>query len=104
MEGLVRPRMHGAAYDNEAAFLHRHAKAFVRCRFLSVARTIGIEEDTDRIGRELSRKAAFHPKLPCHPVCQSRSAMLPGARPDAASSTRQAAARPSGRTASRRQR
>ena len=45
----------GAAHDNEAAFLHRHAKAFVRCRFLSVARTIGIEEDTDRIGRELPR-------------------------------------------------
>ena len=52
--------MHGAALDNEAAFLHRHAKAFVRCRFLSVARTIGIEEDTDRIGRELLRKAAFY--------------------------------------------
>jgi len=47
--------MHGAAHDNEAAFLQRHAKAFVRCRFLSVARTIGIEEDTDRIGRELPR-------------------------------------------------
>jgi hypothetical protein len=47
--------MHGAAHDNEAAFLHRHAKAFVRCRFLSVARAIGIEEDTDRIGRELPR-------------------------------------------------
>ena len=48
--------MHGAALDNEAAFLHRHAKAFVRCRFLSVARTIGIEEDTDRIGREFLRR------------------------------------------------
>jgi hypothetical protein len=47
--------MHGAAHDNEAAFLHRHAKAFVRRRFLSVVRTIGIEEYTDRIGRELPR-------------------------------------------------
>jgi hypothetical protein len=34
------------------------------------------------------------PKLPCHPVCRSRSAVPPGARPDdAASSTRRAAAR-----------
>ncbi len=47
--------MHGAAQDNEAAFLHRYAKASVCCRFLSVARTIGIEEDTGRIGRELPR-------------------------------------------------
>ena len=38
---------------NEAAFLHRHAKAFVRCPLPSVARTVGIEEDPDRTGREL---------------------------------------------------
>ena len=43
-------------------------------------------------------------KFPCHPVCRSRSAMPPGARPDAASSTPRAAARPSGRIASRPQR
>jgi len=49
-------------------------------------------------------ESCFPPKLPCHPVYQSRSAMPPGARPDAASSTRRAAARPSGRIASRRQR
>jgi len=47
---------------------------------------------------------AFHPMLPCHPVCRSRNATPPGARLDAASSTRRAAARPSGRTASRPQR
>jgi hypothetical protein len=29
-------------------------------RVWGVARTIGIEEGTDRIGRELSRKAAFY--------------------------------------------
>lgn len=29
------------------------------------------------------------PKLPCRPVCRSRSAMPPGARPDVASSTRE---------------
>ena len=34
-----------------------------------------------------SGEAAFHPKLPCDPVYQSRSAMPPGARPDAGSST-----------------
>ena len=28
--------MHGAAHDNEAAFRHRGAKAFVRCWFLCV--------------------------------------------------------------------
>ena len=54
--------------------------------------------------RTPARNADFYPKLPCHPVCQSRSAMPPGARPDAASSTRPAAAHPSGRIASRRQR
>jgi hypothetical protein len=48
-----------------------------------------------------SGEAAFQPKLPCDPVYQSRSAMPPSARPDAGSSTRRVAARPSGRTASR---
>jgi hypothetical protein len=28
--------MHGAAHDNEAAFRHQGAKAFVRCGFLCV--------------------------------------------------------------------
>src|SRR5258705_1114517 len=54
--------------------------------------------------RTPARKADFHPKLPCHPVCRSRSAMPPGARRDAASSTPRAAARPSGRIALRPQR
>jgi hypothetical protein len=45
--------MHGAVHDNEAAFLHRYAKAFVRYRFLGIARTVGSEDGIDRIGREL---------------------------------------------------
>jgi hypothetical protein len=45
--------MHGAMHDNEAAFPHRHAKTFVRCRFPSVTRTIWIEERTDPTRREL---------------------------------------------------
>ena len=70
-----------------------------------LARTIGIRRRRrSDWPRTPARKADFHPKLPCHPVCQSRSAMPPGARRDAASSTRRAAARPSGRTASRRER
>jgi hypothetical protein len=48
-------RLRGRLCGWTAAFFHRHAKAFVRRRFLSVARTTGIEEDTDRIGRELPR-------------------------------------------------
>jgi len=52
-------------------------------------------------GYELPTKAACHPKLAGHPVCRSRSAMPPGARRDAASSTPRAAARPSGRIALR---
>jgi len=48
-----------------------------------------------------SGEAAFYPKRPCDPGYQSRSAMPPGALPDAGSSTRRAVARPSGRTASR---
>jgi hypothetical protein len=50
------------------------------------------------------RKPGFHTKLPCHPACRPRTAMPPGARPDAASSTRRAAVRPLGRTASKRRR
>ena len=73
---------------------------------LSECRTHYRERRTHRSDwpRTPARKTAFRPKLPCHPVCRSRSAMLPGARRDAASSTRRAAARPSGRTAPRRQR
>src|SRR5712664_4274860 len=60
-------RLRGRLCRWTAAFFHGHAKAFVRCRLLSVARTIGIEEDTDRIGRELPRgKLLSTPKLPCH--------------------------------------
>jgi hypothetical protein len=53
--------MHGAMHDNEAAFPHRHAKTFVRCRFPSVARTIWIEEHTDPTGRELPRGTLLSP-------------------------------------------
>jgi hypothetical protein len=41
--------MHDTAHDNEAAFRYRYATAFVRGRFLSVARTIGVEEDNGRM-------------------------------------------------------
>ncbi|MGY4434887.1 hypothetical protein ACVWWO_007364 [Bradyrhizobium sp. F1.13.1] len=34
-----------------------------------------------------SGEVAFHPKLPCHPVCRSRSASPPGVLTDAASSS-----------------
>jgi hypothetical protein len=53
--------MHGAAHDNEAAFLYRRAEAFVRCRFLSAARTIGIEEDTDRMAANSREESCFPP-------------------------------------------
>lgn len=53
--------MHGAMHDKKAAFPQRHAKTFVRCRFLSVARTIWIEEHTDPTGRELPRGKLLSP-------------------------------------------
>ena len=76
--------MHGAVHDNEAAFLHRHAKTFVRCRHLSVARAIEIEEDTDRIGRKLPRgkllSTLSSPAIPfanhAAPCCQALGRML----------------------------
>lgn len=49
---------------------------------------------TDRRAFNTSDGAALRPKLACHPVCQSRSAMPPGVRSDAGSSTGRAAARP----------
>jgi hypothetical protein len=48
--------------------------------------------------------AEVDPKLPDHPAYRSRIAKPPDAQSDAASSTRRAAARPSGRTALRPQR
>ena len=48
-------------------------------------------------GREFLRKAAWHLKLPYHPLCRPPIAMPRGARPNAASSTRRAAAHPSDR-------
>ena len=53
--------MHGAMHDKKAAFPQRHAKTFVRCRFLSVACTIWIEEHADPTGRELPRGKLLSP-------------------------------------------
>ena len=58
----------------------------------------------DALRSKLASWSAFHSKFPSHPFCRPRSAMPQAVQSDADSSSRRAAVRPLGRTASRRQR
>src|SRR6266478_2430863 len=66
-----------ATHDNEAAFLHRHAKAFVRCRFLSSHALSGSKKTPIGLAANPREESCFLPYTPlpsCSPITQRHAA------------------------------
>jgi hypothetical protein len=70
--------MHGAAYDHEAAFRHRGAKAVVRCRFLCVNPNRQNSARTEEIHQPVQGRLKRVKRVAANPQARRRTDRLDG--------------------------